>query len=112
MYPDTLEEIQRMRKIPYASVIGSLMYVMLCTYPDISLVMSITSRYQANPDKEYWIAIKSILKYLRRTKNLLLVFYRGSELKVKRYINSVTTDVDDRKSTSGCIFLCSAGMVS
>ena len=45
MCPDPPEEIQCMSKIPYSSAIGSLIYVMLCTYPDIALVVSVTSRY-------------------------------------------------------------------
>ena len=45
MCPNTPEEIQRMSKIPYASAIGSLMYVMLCTRPDIALAVSVMSRY-------------------------------------------------------------------
>ena len=82
------------------------MYVILCTRSDIALVMSVTSRYQVNPGKEHWIAVKNILEYLRRTKDLMLIFDKGSKLKVEGYIDSdFMTDVDDRKSTSGCIFL-------
>ena len=53
MCPDTLEEIQCMSKIPYASAIESLMYAMLCTRPNIVLAVSVTSRYQVNPGEEY-----------------------------------------------------------
>ena len=45
MSPKPYNERERMNKIPYASAIGSLMYVMLCTKPDITHVVSITSRY-------------------------------------------------------------------
>ena len=45
--------------------------------------MSVTSRYQSNPDEEYWIAVKNILKYLRRNKDLFLVFGSDSELQFK-----------------------------
>ena len=58
--PTTSEEVQHMSKILYASTIGSLMYVILCTQPDITLIMSVTSRYQSNPDQEHWIAVKNI----------------------------------------------------
>ena len=53
MCPDTPEEIECMKKIPYASAIGSLMYVMLCTQLDIVLAVCVTSRYQSNPDEEH-----------------------------------------------------------
>ena len=53
MCPNTPEEIERMSKIPYASTIGSLMYAMLCIRSDIAHAMSVTGRYQSNPDEEY-----------------------------------------------------------
>ena len=49
MNPKTDEERRQMSGVPYASAIGSLMYAMLCTRPDISHAVSVTSRYQSNP---------------------------------------------------------------
>ena len=72
-----------MSRIPYASAIGSLLYVMLCTRSDIVLIVSVMSKYQSNPDEEHWIAVKNILKYLRKTKNLFLIFGGDSELRVE-----------------------------
>ena len=43
--PSTKEERERMDKIPYASAIGSIMYAMICTRPDVSYALSMTSRY-------------------------------------------------------------------
>ncbi|KAM1048430.1 hypothetical protein PS2_027337 [Malus domestica] len=54
MRPKTPEEIRQMSVIPYASAIGSLMYVIICTRPDMAYVVSITSRYQSNPGSEHW----------------------------------------------------------
>ena len=45
--------------------------------------MSVTSKYQSNPGKEHWIAVKNILKYLRKTKNLFLIFGGDSKLRVE-----------------------------
>ena len=45
MCPKTQEERERMSKIPYASAIGSIMYAMLCTKPDVSFALSVTSRF-------------------------------------------------------------------
>ena len=112
MCPSTPEEIERMSKIPYASVIGSLMYAMLCIRPDIAHAMSVTSRYQSNPGEEHWTSMKCILKYLRRTKDMFLVFGNG-ELQVQRFIDSdFMSDIDDRKSISGSLFICNGGTVS
>ncbi|KAJ8459624.1 hypothetical protein OPV22_032550 [Ensete ventricosum] len=100
MSPKTPEERADMDKIPYALAIGSIMYVMLCTRPDIAHALSVTSKYQADPGLEHWKAVKCILKYLRRTKDLLLV-YGGGSLQVEGYIDSsFQSDIDDSKSNS------------
>ena len=62
-------EIVEMSHIPYASAVGSIMYVMTCTRPDVAFALSMVSRYQGNPGKAHWTAVKNILKYLRRTKD-------------------------------------------
>ncbi|KAK9009189.1 hypothetical protein V6N11_035734 [Hibiscus sabdariffa] len=49
MCPSTPQERERMSQILYASAIGSIMYAMICTRPDLSYALSMTSRYQANP---------------------------------------------------------------
>ena len=73
----TPEEIQHMSKISYASTIGSLIYAILYTQPDITFAVSVTNRYQSNLGEKHWIAVKNILKYLRRTTDLFLIFRRG-----------------------------------
>ena len=80
--PTTKDEREHIDKIPYASAIGSIMYAMLCTQPDVSYALSMTSRFQSDPGECHWIAIKNILKYLRRTKDIFLsmVDKKASEL--------------------------------
>ena len=68
-----------MRRIPYASAVGSLMYAMLCTRPDICYAVGIVDRYQSNHGMGHWIGVKHILKYLRRTRDYMLV-YSGRDL--------------------------------
>ena len=53
-----------MSMIPYASIIRTIMYAMICTRPDVSYVFSVTSRYQSNPGEVHWVVVKNILKYL------------------------------------------------
>ena len=72
--PNTKDERERMSKIPYASTIGSIMYAMLCTRPDVSYALSITSRYQSDLGESHWTTVKNILKYLRRSKDMFLVY--------------------------------------
>ncbi|KAK8652312.1 hypothetical protein V6N13_061333 [Hibiscus sabdariffa] len=59
------------------------MYAMICTRPDLSYALSMTSRYQANPGEGHWVAVKNILKYLRRTKDVFLVYGGEKQLSIK-----------------------------
>ena len=72
--PKTPQEKESMSRVPYASAVGSLMYAMLCTRPDICYAVGIVSRFQSNPGFDHWVAVKHILKYLRRTRNYMLVY--------------------------------------
>ena len=111
--PSVEAEIARMKDIPYASTIGSIMYAMTCTRPDVAYAVSITGRYQQNPGEPHWIAVKTILKYLRRTKEYFLVYGGQPELEVAGYADaSFQSDCDDYKSQSGYVFTLNGGAVS
>ncbi|WVZ52997.1 hypothetical protein U9M48_003991 [Paspalum notatum var. saurae] len=72
--PSTDSNFEYMSRIPYSSAVGSLMYAMVCSRPDLSYAMSLVSRYMANPGKEHWNAVKWILRYLRGTSDASLRF--------------------------------------
>jgi hypothetical protein len=109
----TRKDIEDMKDIPYASAIGSIMYAMTCTRPDVAFALSMTSRHQASPGPEHWTAVKNILRYLKRTKNKFLVYGGQRELSVEGYTDaSFMTDPDDRRSQSGYVFLLNGGAVS
>ncbi|EMS51811.1 hypothetical protein TRIUR3_32399 [Triticum urartu] len=105
------EDREKMSVVSYASAIGFIMYAMLCTRPDVNLAVSLVGRYQSNPGMEHWTAVKNILKYLKRTKEMFLVYGGDEELVVKGYVDaSFDTDLDDSKSQTGYMSssLCSA----
>ena len=85
--PKTPKEEEDMRRIPYASAIGSLRYAMLCTRPDICYVVGIVSHYQSNHGMGHQTVVKHILKYLRRTRDYMLV-YSGGDLNPIGYTDS------------------------
>ena len=102
-----------MKGIPYASTIGSIMYAMLCTRPDVCLAISLAGRYQSNPGVDHWTAVKNILKYLKRTKDMFLVYGGDKELVVNGYINaSFDADPDYSKSQTRYVFILNGGAVS
>ena len=55
--PLTPQEEEDMRHVPYASVVGNLMYAMLCTRLDIYYTVGVVSRFQSNPGLDHWIAV-------------------------------------------------------
>ena len=62
--PTTADE--RMKVIPYASVIGSIKYAMLCTKPIVYLTMSLARGYNSDPVVDHWTAVKNILSGIRK----------------------------------------------
>ena len=111
--PTTAEDREKMKDVPYASAIGSIMYAMLCTRPDVCLAISLAGRYQSNPGVDHWTAVKNILKYLKRTKDMFLVYGGDKELIVNGYVDaSFDTDPDDSKSQTGYVFTLNGGAVS
>ena len=68
----TKVEKVEMNKIMYASVVGSLMYAMVCTTVDIGYAVGVISRFMSNPGKEHWAEVKWILRYLKATSSMCL----------------------------------------
>ncbi|GJR42599.1 retrotransposon protein, putative, ty1-copia subclass [Tanacetum coccineum] len=102
----TPKEVNRMKNVPYASAVGSIMYAVRCTRPDVAFAQNMTSRFQQNPGELHWTAVKNILKYLRNTKDMFLVYggNPSTELRVECYCNAgFETDIDDMKSLTGYV---------
>ena len=63
-----------MKNIPYASVVGSLMYAQVCTIPDIEFVVGVLGRYQSNPSIDHSRVAKKVMRYLQGTKDYMLMY--------------------------------------
>ena len=97
----------------YQAVIGNLLYLSTKTRPDIAYAVSCVARFCANPTKEHWTAVKRILRYLKGTSNLGLLYRENSPAEVIGYSDADWAgDVGDRKSTSGYIFLLGGAAIS
>lgn len=106
--PKSEEERKEMSHIPYSSAVGSLMYSMVCTWPDLAHSMSIVSRFMANPRKVHWNAVKWMFKYLTGTLSHVLT-YGGAKIGVQPsilgYLDAdYAADINKRRSTSGWVF--------
>ncbi|XP_050908537.1 secreted RxLR effector protein 161-like [Lathyrus oleraceus] len=106
-------EWEQMKNIPYAFVVGSLMYAQVCTRPDIAFAVGILGRYQSNPCMDDWKAAKKVLRYLKGTKYYMLMYRQMDNLDVIGYSDSNFAGcVDSRKSTSGYMFMMADGAIS
>jgi len=110
--PKTDEERRYMSKVPYASAVGSLMYAMVCTRPDIAHAVGVVSRYMSKPGKEHWEGVKWILRYLKGTSGMSLCF-RKSNIILQGYSDAdLGGDLDSRKSTTGYVFTLGGTAIS
>lgn len=100
-----------MQRVPYASAVGSLMYAMVCTRPDISHAVGTVSRFLSNPGKEHWNAVKWVLRYLRGTSGMKLCFGSDEPFLVGYTDSDLAGDIDSRKSTSGYLITFAGGVV-
>lgn len=99
--PSSEKEKQEMKKIPYGSAIGSLMYAMVCTRPDLAHSVGVVSRFLSNRGREHWAAVKWIFRYLKGTSKLCLCYGNG-ECVLDGFTDAdMAGDFDSRKSTSG-----------
>jgi hypothetical protein len=111
--PTTEKEKLEMRSVPYRQLIGSLMYAMTCTRPDIAYSVSKLSRFLCNPGNSHWQAAKRVLRYLKGTPTHGITYRRGHG----RPILVGYADADhamgcSAKSTSGYVFLSGGAAIS
>lgn len=62
-------EKNKIKGIPYASAVGSLMYAQTCTRPDIVYAVGLLGRYQSHPGMEHWKAAFKVMRYLQGTRD-------------------------------------------
>ncbi|CAH2090566.1 unnamed protein product [Euphydryas editha] len=94
---------------PCRNLIGNLMYLMVCTRPDLSASVNILSRYTNKNNEELWKCLKRVLRYLKGTINLKLTYRKCCTYDdvLSGYVDSDWggNDSSDRKSTTGYLFM-------
>ena len=100
------------QKTRYQLAVGSLMYAMLGTRPDLAFAVSVVSRYAHNPTSKHWGAVKRIFAYLKGTVNMELTF-QGTLSDLVGYTDSDWAgDQATRRSTSGYVFNVGSAAIS
>jgi hypothetical protein len=110
--PTSDEDKEFMSKVPYQSAVGSLMYAMVATRPDIAFAVGAVSRFMSNPGKKHWDAVKLILRYLSGTKDKCLCLGKGDAYIIGYTDSDYAGCADSRKSTSGYIFQIMGGVIA
>ncbi|XP_060195238.1 secreted RxLR effector protein 161-like [Lycium barbarum] len=106
-------EKEYMKDVPYLSVVGSLMYAQVCTRPNIAFIVNALGRYQSNPGRSHCVATKKVMRYLKKTRDYMLVYKKVDDLEVIGYSDSDYGGCpDDLRSTSGFIFMLAGGAIS
>ncbi|KAL0342471.1 UNVERIFIED_CONTAM: Retrovirus-related Pol polyprotein from transposon TNT 1-94 [Sesamum calycinum] len=99
-------------QIEYSRIIGSLMYIMNCTRPDIAYAVNKLSRFTSNPSKDHWKGLIRVLRYLKYTSNYGLHYTRYPAVLEGYSDANWISDSKDTKSTSGYVFTIGGGAVS
>ena len=96
----------------YMQMVGSLMYL-TSTRPDIMLVVNLLSQYLAHPTEIHLQAVKRVLRYIKGTLSYGILYKPSGNAELLAYTDSdYEGDLEDRKSTSGFLFVLSSGVVS
>lgn len=113
----TKEELTTERRlmdtVPYASAVGSLMYAMIGSRPDLRFTICLASRFMANPGRDHWSAVKWILRYLKEATGVCLNFTKSEVFDIEGFSDSdYSSDLDKRRSVSGYVFRVGGNTVS
>eukprot|EP00253_Pinus_taeda_P034735 PITA_34735 len=115
--PKTQEEEEDMSRVPYASAVGSLIYAIVCTKPNIAHVVGVLSMFTSKPRKEHWTVVKRLFRYLHGTSDYGLC-HQGRQgldrvLDIRGFVDvEWAGDLDQKRSTSRYVFNLFGGAVS
>ena len=102
-----------MKYVPYSLTVGSLMYAMVTTQPNLTHVIGVVSRFMHNLNQAHWNAVKHVFKYLVGTKDYDILFYPNKTSGIVGYTCSYFVGcLDSQKSTIGYFFRFGTGAIS
>lgn len=112
--PRTEQQRKDMAGKPYAELVGSLMFLANGTRPDIQAAVGFLARHMSNPGQRDWLAGKRVLRYLQGTKGVGIRYSLDPETSnIVGYADADwASDLEDRRSTSGYVFLRAGGAIS
>jgi len=113
MSPKDDKELDEMKNVPFQQAVGSLLFAAQVSRPDINYAVNEVSRYNNNPGKPHWMAVKRIFRYLKGTSTVKLEFSRDNNKELSGYCDADwANDLENRRSISGFVFKFGGGAVS
>ena len=113
--PTNDEEREEMKLIPYANIVGSIMYAMISTRPDVAHAISVTSRFMANHGRHHWQALKWTLRYLKGAGDFGIL-YKDEKSDGDPLVGFCDSDfagcLDNIRSQTGYVFTLYGGAIS
>ena len=101
-----------MQGVPYKEAVGSLMYAMVGTRPDLAFAVSVVCQHMSKPGPMHWAAVKRVLRYLKGTLDVKL-YLGGEDIALRGYCDADWAgDTNDRRSTTGYVFYVGMGAIS
>ena len=112
--PASNSELIKMKGIPYANAIGTVMYSMISTRPNLAYSISLLSKYMSNPGKLHWDVLKYMLRYINGSVDIGLCYKKRSDsLDLVGYVDSdFAGDRESRKSTAAYFFTLGGNCIS
>ena len=112
-----LQDSQLATDQPYRSLVGSLLYLMTSTSPDLSVSTSLLGQFMANPGSDHWKAAKKVIRYLKGTADLSLAIqpcpnFDPANMVVAYSDSDWGKDPTDRKSYSGYVLFVGDSLIA
>jgi len=105
--PISDDDRKKMDTVPCTSGVGSIMYGMVCTRPDLAHAVSVVSRFMVEPGQAHWEALKWILRYINGSLDSGLLYHKNSQggTVIEGFVDAdFARCLDTRKSLSGYMF--------
>ena len=104
-----------MKRAPYSNAVGSLMYAIIASRPDLAYGVGLVSRFMSFPSMEHWQAVKWLLKYMKGSQNKGLVYGKiePDQVDIKGYCDAnYAIDLDKRRSLTRYAFTIGGNLIS
>ena len=110
--PTTPNQVAKMKGIPYSEAIGSILWPVVVSRPNITYATGILSQFIQNLGYAHWEGVKRIITYLNTTKNHWLTFRGTSKTLVEGYSDADWASQKDWHSISGYVFFLGHGAIT